>query len=79
MLTIIGGFFFIIAVIGVIIFLPVIVIVIKTFIALKNNTQQVNNKNVGANQSAPRTSARPSASRAQDDDVIETTCTVINE
>ena len=72
MLSFIGGLFFIIAVIGIIIFLPIMIVIFKTVIALKNNkaTKDINDFSQSAKKRDYSTTY---------DDVIETTCTVIKD
>ena len=75
MLSIIGGFFFFILMLFLVVCLPVMILIGKTFIALKKSN---NTRNAGystPNGSAPRREPQ----NQQYHDVIETTCTVIQE
>ena len=79
MLTVISSLFFFIMVIGAIIFLPVMIIFIKIFLALKNSTRQTAKNKEYTDRCSTGTSPNSSRDRTQYDDIIETTCKVVNE
>jgi len=74
MLSLIGGFLIFIAIITAVICLPIIILIGKTFFALKGNARQARSS------ASPRPeSFRGGKAPGQSHDIIDTTCTVISE